>query len=102
MGIFDSMLSQLGTNVDAQEISERLGLPAERIERAIAALAAAQSRPGNRVHTAASSSGIPADQLQLIVEQLGGEDSLSRFASLLGYGRRRNPLVDKLNDLYGN
>lgn len=102
VGIFDSMLSQLGTNIDAQEISERLGLPPDRIERAIAALAAAQSKPGDTVQAAASSSGIAAVQLHQIVEQLGGEDGLLKFASLLGYGRRSNPLVDKLTDLYGD
>jgi len=101
VGIFDRMLSQLGTDINAQEISKRLGLPAERIEQAIAALAAAQSKPGDTIQEAASSSGIPSDQLQLIVEQLGGDDALRRFASLLGYGRRSNPLVDKLADLYG-
>lgn len=100
MGIFDGILSQIGANIDAGALGERVGLPPEKVEQAIAALGVAHTQPGDTVETAAASSGIAPHLLGQILEQLGGEGALDRFASLLGKGERGNPLFDGLSDLY--
>lgn len=101
MGIFDSMLSQFGGDLTANAIGQRLGLPADKVEQAIAALSVAHTQPGDTVETAAASSGLSPVQISQVVSELGGEGGLSKLSELLGKGERRNPLTDKLSDLFG-
>lgn len=84
MGMLDGILSQVGSQFNVQAIAEKVGLPADKIESAIAALGVAHSQPTDTVETAAESSGISADKLGDIMNQLGGENALSKVASLLG------------------
>lgn len=100
MGLFDSMLSQIGDGLDARALGEKLGIPADKIEQAVAALGIAHPQPGDTIKTAADSSGLPHAQLGQIVDALGGEGALDRLSGLLGKGR--NPVTDKLSDLFGD
>jgi hypothetical protein len=102
MGIFDSMLAEIDCELNAVAISEQLGIPVRKVEQAIAALAAAHSQQGNTVEAAAASSGLSRQQIAEIIDQLGGEVALDKLSGLLGKGPRRNPLTDRLSDLYSD
>lgn len=84
MGMLDGLLGQITGNVDIQNLAAKIGLSPEQVEAAVHALGVAHPQPGDTVQTAASSTGLSADILGQIVEHIGGEGSLSQFASLLG------------------
>ena len=84
MGMFDGILSQIGGNLDVQSIADRVGLPHDQVEQAIAALSSAHAEPGDTVASAAQSTGMPAEQLQQIMGHLGGEGALGKLSSLMG------------------
>jgi hypothetical protein len=92
MSILDGLLKQAVGAVDIQQIAERVGLPADKVESAIAALGAAHSEPTDTVETAAGNTGIEHGKLQEIMGHLGGEEALGKLASLLGQGGGSNPL----------
>ena len=102
MGILDGMLSQIGSSVNVQAIAERVGLPADKVESAIGALGIAHSQPSDTVQTAANASGVSADKVSEIMNQLGGEAAVSKFASLLGHKGGGNPLSGGLSGLFGD
>ncbi len=83
MSILNSILSQVNENVTVQNMAEKVGLSPEQAEQAIAALAHAHTQDGDTVQTASQHTGIPTDTLSQIVQHIGGEGSLGRFASLL-------------------
>ncbi|HEX6072901.1 MAG TPA: hypothetical protein VFY95_07835 [Sphingomicrobium sp.] len=86
MGMLDGILEQAVGAVDIQQIAQRVGLPADKVESAISALGAAHPQAGDTVQTAAGQTGIEPGKLQEIVGHLGGEDALGKIASLLGQG----------------
>lgn len=86
MGMLDGLLSQLGENVDVAALATKVGLSQDQVETAMTALGQAHSAPGDTVATAAESTGLSGDVLQQIVTHIGGEESLGRFADLLGSG----------------
>lgn len=83
MGLLDGLLAQVTQNVDVANLAAKVGISPEQAESAIAALAHAHTAPTDTVTTAAETTGLPADTLQQIVGHIGGEGSLSEFASLL-------------------
>jgi len=83
MGLLDGLLGQVAENVDIANLAEKIGLPHEQVEQAVAALAHAHPQPGNTVDQAAEATGLPTDALQQIVAHIGGEGALARFASLV-------------------
>jgi hypothetical protein len=83
MGILDGLLSQVAGNVDIANLAEKVGLPADQVEKAVAALAHAHPQPGDTVTQASQSTGLPTDALQQIVGHIGGEGALGRFAGLI-------------------
>lgn len=83
MGLLDGLLGQVAGNVDVANLAEKIGLPHDQVEQAIAALAEAHPQPGDTVNQAAATTGLPAGALQQIVEHIGGEGALGRFAGLL-------------------
>lgn len=83
MGLLDGLLGQVAGNVDVANLAEKVGLPHDQVEQAIAALAEAHPQPGDTVNQAAATTGLPADALQAIVAHIGGEGALGRFAGLL-------------------
>lgn len=84
MGLLDGLLGQVTENVDIQNLATKIGLSPEQVESAVQALGIAHPQPGDTVASAASATGLSADTLSQIVEHIGGEGALGRFASLLG------------------
>ena len=91
MGMLDGILNQAVGTLDIRQIAERVGLPAEQVESAIAALSTAHNEPTDTVETAAEKTGFDQGKLQEIMGHLGGEQALGKLASILGQGGA-NPL----------
>ena len=102
MSIFDGLLGQVAGNVDIANLAAKVGLNPEQVEAAVAALGQAHPEPGDTVTTAAENTGLPADTLQQIVAQIGGEGSLGRFAGLLGEQGGAGGLLGGLTGMFGN
>ena len=84
MGMLDGLLGQVAGNIDIQNLARKVGLSPDQVESAVHALGIAHPQPGDTVTSAAASTGLSADTLQQLVEHIGGEGALGRFASLLG------------------
>lgn len=110
MGIFDSILGQVGGHADVGNMAAKLGIPSEMAEKAIAALGQSHGEAGDTIQGAAAKTGMDAGMIGKIVEQIGGEGSLGQYAQAL----QDNPIaksafgfLDKdgdgnpLNDLAG-
>lgn len=100
MAMVDQLLSKLGSNVDVQAISQRVGLPPDKIESAITALGAAHGQQGDTVQNAADRTGIEPGKIEQIVQQLGGEAQLSKISSFLGQSGAGN-LTEKASGFFG-
>ena len=83
MSLLDSILGQVADNTTIQNLAAKVGLSPEQVEQAVAALGQAHAQEGDTVQTASEATGLPADKLNEIVQQIGGKGSLGRFASLL-------------------
>jgi len=83
MSLLDSILGQVADNTTIQNLAAKVGLSPEQVEQAVAALGQAHAQEGDTVQTASEATGLPTDKLNEIVQQIGGEGSLGRFASLL-------------------
>jgi hypothetical protein len=83
MGLLDNILGQAGAPADIANMAAKLGIDPALAEKAIAALGAAHHEPGDTVTSAAAKTGLDIGTLSQIVEQIGGEGSLGRFADML-------------------
>lgn len=83
MGIFDSIMGQVGQHADVGNLASKLGLSPEMTEKAIAALGQSHEEPGNTVEAAAAKTGLDTGVLNQIVEQIGGAGSLGQYAQML-------------------
>jgi ATP phosphoribosyltransferase regulatory subunit HisZ len=83
MSILNSLLGQVAGDATIQNLAEKVGLPPELAEQAVAALGQAHVQEGDTIQTASEATGVPADKLSEIVRHIGGEGSLGQFASLL-------------------
>jgi len=101
MGMLDGLLSQLGSNVDVQNMAAKVGISPEQAESAITALAQAHPEPGDTVQTAAQNTGLSTDVLQQIVGHIGGEGALGRFAGLLNEQGGLSGLSGLASSLFG-
>lgn len=101
MGLLDGLLGQVAGGADLKNLAEKVGLSPDQAEAAIAALARAHPQPGDTVAQAAGDTGIHPDTLQQIVAQLGGENALGHFASLLVQGAAGNGAGGVLGSLGG-
>lgn len=105
MGMLDGLLSQLGGNFDVANLATKIGLTEDQVQQGMAALGQAHHEPGDTVASAADSTGLPTDKLQQIVEGIGGEGSLGRFADMLkdaGGGGVLGSLAGMASGLFGN
>ena len=75
-------------------MADKLGIDSETAEKAIAALAEAHHQDGDTVETAADKTGIAPETLSQIRDQIGGEGSLAKFASMLDQDHDGNPFDD--------
>ncbi len=109
MGIFDSIMGQVGEHADVGNLATKLGIPAEVAEKAIAALGQSHAEPGDTVAGAAAKTGLDTGMLNQIVAQIGGEGSLGQYAQMLNNPAAKGMLgmLDRdgdgnpLNDLAG-
>jgi len=83
MGIFDSILGQVGQHADVGNLASKLGLSPEMAEKAIAALGQSHTEAGDTIEGAAAKTGLDAGTISQIVEQIGGEGSLGEYAKTL-------------------
>lgn len=83
MSLLDGILGQVTDSTTVQNLAAKVGLSAEEVEQAVAALGKAHSQEGDTVQTASEATGLSSDKLNEIVQQIGGEGSLGRFASML-------------------
>ncbi|MDE8651953.1 hypothetical protein [Novosphingobium album (ex Liu et al. 2023)] len=98
MGIFDEVLSQVSGHTDVANLAAKIGIDPAMAEKAIAALGMAHQEPGDTVTLAAEKTGLGAGTLTQIVEQIGGEGSLTEFAGMIA----KNPAVLSLLDRDGD
>lgn len=94
MGLFDSILSQVGDNPTVTNMAEKFGIDPELAAKAVAALGEAHQDPGDTIDVALSKTGIDAQMLEQIRDAIGGEGSLGKFASMLDRDGDGNPLDD--------
>jgi hypothetical protein len=83
MSLLDSILGQVSDSATVQNLAAKVGLTPEEIESAVTALGQAHAQEGDTVQTASETTGLSATKLNEIVDQIGGEGSLGRFASML-------------------
>lgn len=83
MSLLDTILGQLGGNVDVGNMAAKLGIDASVAEKAVAALGQAHQEPGDTIAGAAAKTGLDSGTLSQIVDQIGGEGSLAEFARML-------------------
>ena len=100
MGLFDSILGAAHDHPTVKNMADKLGIDPGQAELAIAALAEAHQQPGDTVQQAADKTGMDSGTLNQIVQQIGGEGSLSRFTQLLDADHDGNPF-DDIGGLFG-
>ena len=83
MALFDDILGKVGGHPELVNMAAKLGISPEQAEKAVAALGEAHQQPGDTVQAAAAKTGLDAGILSQVVEQIGGEGSLTRFAEML-------------------
>lgn len=84
MSVFDDVLKAVGgAPDDVTNLAEKIGISPEMAEKAIAALGHAHQLEGDTVEAAAAKTGLPTGTLQKIVEHVGGEGSLMKFADMV-------------------
>ncbi len=83
MGILDGILGQIGGAGAIDAIAEKVGIPKELAEQAVAALGQSHAEPGDTLAGAAAKTGLDIGQLGQIAQQLGGENALGQLSELL-------------------
>jgi hypothetical protein len=83
MSILNSILGQIGQNVDVANMASKLGIDPALAEKAVVALGQSHQEPGDTVEGAAAKTGLDTGVLGQIVDQIGGEGSLGEFARAL-------------------
>jgi hypothetical protein len=94
MALFDDILGKVSDHPELANMAAKLGIDPKLAERAVAALGEAHQQPGDTVQQAATKTGLDAGTVSQIVEQIGGEGSLGRFATMLDQDGDGNPLDD--------
>jgi CTP:molybdopterin cytidylyltransferase MocA len=98
MGLFDAILGHAHDHPTVKNMAEKLGIDQEQAEQAIAALAEAHQQQGDTVSLAADRTGLSSDTLRRVVEQIGGEGSLTQFNQMIEGDHGGNPF----DNLTGN
>ncbi|MGB3795060.1 MAG: hypothetical protein WA957_02010 [Alteraurantiacibacter sp.] len=94
MSIFDQILGAAHNHPTVKNMAEKMGIDQETAERAIAALTEGHQADTDTVTTAAERSGIDQGVLTQVMEQLGGEGSLTSFMQMLDKDHDGSPLDD--------
>ena len=84
MSLFGSILKNIsGSPDDVRNLANKVGIDPGMAEKAIAALGQSHQMQGDTVELAAAKTGLDTGTLSSIVEQIGGEGSLTEFASAI-------------------
>ena len=83
MGLLDSLLGQLGGNVDVAAIAAKVGIDPAVAQQAIGALGVAHGQEGDTVETAAAQTGIDSGTLTQVMETMGGTAVLGQLNQAL-------------------
>lgn len=94
MALFDQLLGAAHNHPTVKNMADKLGIDQAQAEQAIAALAAAHHEQGDTVDLASQQTGLDTGILRQVVEQIGGEGSLARFAQILDQDHDGNPFDD--------
>ena len=99
MSILDGILKNIGgAPDDVVNLAAKIGIDPAMAEQAIAALGKTHQLDGDTVTLAAEKTGLSPDILNQIVTAIGGEGSLTNFASILDRDGDGNP-VDDIMDM---
>lgn len=95
MSLLDGILKNIGgAPDDVTNLAAKVGLDPAMVEKAIGMLGKTHQMEGDTVELAAAKTGIDAGALSKIVEQIGGEGSLTKFAGMLDLDGDGNPMND--------
>jgi len=84
MSLIDSVLKNIGgAPDDVANLASKIGIDPKLAEKAIATLGQTHQMEGDTIELAAQKTGLDASVLSQIVEQIGGEGSLSEFANAI-------------------
>ncbi|WP_284124722.1 hypothetical protein [Parerythrobacter aestuarii] len=84
MSLLDGILKNIGgAPDDVKHLAEKVGIDPAMAEKAIATLGQTHQMEGDTVELAAAKTGLDAGVLGQIVEQIGGEGSLTEFANAI-------------------
>lgn len=92
--MFDKILSQVSSNPTVTNMAEKFGIDPDMAAKAVAALSESHPQDGDTVALAAEKTGLDTALLSQIVEAIGGEGSLGKFASMLDQDGDGNPIND--------
>jgi hypothetical protein len=82
--MLDGILRNIaGSPDDVANLAEKVGIDPAIAERAIATLGQTHQMQGDTVELASARTGLDTDVLSQIVQQIGGEGSLSEFANAI-------------------
>lgn len=117
MGLLDGILGRVSEHADVANLATKLGIDPAMAEKAIAALGVSHQEPGDTIAGAAAKTGLDSGILNTIVQQIGGEGSLTEFANALkanpqaaglfnwldkdGDGNPLNDVADMAKGLFG-
>ncbi|WP_340586732.1 hypothetical protein [Erythrobacter alti] len=84
MSLLDGILRNIGgAPDDVANLAEKVGIDPAMAEKAIATLGQTHQMQGDTVELASAKTGLDSGVLSQIVEQIGGEGSLTQFASAI-------------------
>mgnify|MGYP003295836914 CR=1 FL=1 len=97
MSILDGILKNIGgAPDDVVNLAKQIGIDPGMAEQAIAMLGKTHQMDGDTVQLAAEKTGLSPDILNQVVAAIGGEGSLSQFASMIDRDGDGNPINDVL------
>ena len=92
MALFDDILGRVSGHPELENLAAKIGIDPKLAERAVAALGEAHQQPGDTVQQAAERTGLDTGVISQIVEHIGGEGSLGKFAAMIDQDGDGNPL----------
>lgn len=97
MGLLDGILNQVSDHPDVANLAAKVGIDEETAEKAIAALGVSHQEQGDTIAGAAAKTGLDNQTLTQIVQQIGGEGSLTEFSRMLHEHPQISGLLSQFN-----
>ncbi|MHA7819078.1 MAG: hypothetical protein ACX930_05465 [Erythrobacter sp.] len=105
MSMLDGILKNIGgAPDDVANLAEKVGVDPAMVEKAIQVLGQTHQMEGDTVELASARTGLDTGVLSQIVQQIGGEGSLTSFAGMLdrdGDGSAIDDITDIASGLFG-